>query len=521
MNWWQQLKYFFKRGGKRLEMLAVGENLESIEKHPKINVDKQERERIKQNFNIYAGKYDRVNYINSNGKSVQRDFFYLNMMKEVSRYISSVVFNEQCKIVISKTIDDSNKNTLENADDFIQHVFTHNKFKKNFAKYLEVMFATGGLAVRPYADVETGEIEFSWCLADTFYPIKNNSNGISECVISGVTTIHRDKETLYYTLLEFHEWKDDVYVVSNELYVSQEKNKLGKRVPLFDLYEGLEEQVTIKNLTRPMFAYLKPFGFNNISPHSPLGLGVCDNAKRTLEQINQTFDAFHWEIKQGKRKVIVTDHFLKTRDENGYIKQYLDDETDVFVALGGGIDDMKYQELASDIRASSYIESINKFMATLEMQVGLSTGTFTFDGKSIKTATEVVSENSATYRTRNSHIVEVEEFIKELIISVFELAKATVLPNGQRLYAGEIPESDDIGIDFDDGVFTDKNAQLEFLSKATTTELMPKVEAIQRLFNIPEEEATKWLEQINNEKYTSNPQTQQEISSTLLFGEEE
>ena len=67
------------------------------------------------------------------------------------------------------------------------------------------------------------------------------------------------------------------------------------------------------------------------------------------------------------------------------------------------------------------------------MQLGVSAGMFTFDGKSMKTATEVVSENSDTYQMRNSIVSLVEISLKELVISICELAKA----NG--IYSGEIP----------------------------------------------------------------------------------
>src|SRR5690606_16310161 len=146
-------------------------------------------------------------------------------------------------------------------------VFEHNDFKKNLMRYLEPMFAVGGIAVRPYVDQTTGEVEFAWALADAFYPLKTNSNGISEGVIKSVTTKIDRGTTVYYTLLEFHEWKNDLYVITNELYKSERSSEIGRRVPLDEIYEGLEEETTVKNLTRPMFNYLKPSGFNNINPH--------------------------------------------------------------------------------------------------------------------------------------------------------------------------------------------------------------------------------------------------------------
>lgn len=476
-------------------MQLTGKELNKLHDHPKINYNLSEYLRIEDTLRHYRGRYPDVEYVNSNGNQVKRRFNHLNMVKEVNKYMSSLLYNEQCSVIVGED--------KSAANEFIKEVLKNNKFNKNFSEYLESAMALGGLAVKPYVDND--KIEFSWCLANTFYPLKYNSNGISEAVIQSISERKEDKTKVYYTLLEFHTWDKDKYIISNELYRSTDKDKVGKQVPLADLYPDLTDYAEL-DLTQTNFAYLKPFGFNNISPNSPLGLGLCDNAKDTINQINSVFDEFAWEIKQGKRKVLVSDHYLRTTvDETGRRKQILDESTDVFVALFGDMDKMVNQDITKDIRSDSYITAINHFMKTLEMQVGLSVGTFTFDGRGIKTATEVVSENSQTYRTRNSHLTMVSEFIKDLIISTLELARITIGSNGVALYSGEIPTRDEIGVNFDDGVFTDKSAELDFLSKATLSGFMPKVEAIKRLFDIPEEEARKWLEQQISESEMANP----------------
>ena len=489
MQWLTRLVHYFKKGGGYLKDIAFGQTLNTITDHPRVSIDGNELERIQENFKVYKGIHKPIEYLNSNGQRVKRPFVSLNMAKVVSKYIASVVFNEECKIHV-----DGNGNK---ADEFIQNVFDDNHFKKNFSKYLEVMFATGGLAIRPYVD--GNKIEFSWCLADTFIPLQSNTNNVSECVISSVSTEIVGKKTHYYTLLEFHEWqKNGDYTITHELYWSEKKEQIGKRIPLTDYepYSELKEVITLKGLTRPLFAYVKPYGFNNINPRSPLGLSVFDNAKPTLQQIDETYDAFRWEIRQGKRRFIVSDHFLKGRQKSdGTFVTYFDDETDVFVGLPSGMDDMTKQDITSDLRTGQYIEAINKFISTLEMQTGLASGTFTFDGKSMKTATEVVSEKSDTYRTRNSHVSEVEEFIKELVVSVFELSIAS------GLYSGAVPTKDDVSVDFDDGVFNDKNSELEFLSKATLNKLMSRKEAIKRLFNLTDEQADAMVQAIAEEEY--------------------
>ena len=514
-----RIKNLFKRGGYALS----GQTLKSINDHPKINIDPAELARIEANFNIYKGNYPKIDYVNSMGDQQKRDYMNLNMMKLSADLLSGLVFNEQCEVVVSDAKEEEEAtNTYKSANDFIQHVFEHNDFKKNLAKYLEPMYATGGLAARPYVDMASGEIEFSWALANAFYPLRSNSNGISEGVMKSVTMKVEPQGEVYYTLLEFHEWENGVYVITNELYKSDNKGEIGSRVPLNALYEDLEESASIPGLTKPMFNYVTPAGFNNINPHSPLGLGITDNAKSTLTKINDTYDQFWWEIKMGQRTVFVSDQMLQTMpSEDGMPpKQVFDPDQNVFKAMRMADNEKPVIDATSDIRTEQYIAAINQTLRTLEMELKLSVGTFSFDGKSMKTATEIVSENDLTFRTRNDHVHEVEKFIKGLIVSILELAQATIW-NGGKLFDGDIPTFEHIGVDFDDGVFQDRAALLTFYGKAKAFGLIPTVEIIQRVFKVPKETAKQWLEEINKEQVELDPMEIEGRKPRTLFGDEE
>ena len=508
MKWWDKVKSFFR---KEADYLA-GKELTTIFDHDKVAFDSKEYDRIRDSFKFYAGEYDKVKYLNSNRELKERDYFHLNMMKEVTRTLADVMVNEDAEIIVISEDSEVNK--------FVQSVFDDTKFIRNLKRYIEPMLATGGLSVKPYFDVDEQKIDFSWSLADTFIPLRYNTNGISECVIPSVTTEVIDDKKVYYTLLEFHEWQEDgYYTITNELYKSDKKGKIGKRVRLNELYDDLEEVTTYNLFTRPNFSYLQPSGFNNINPESPLGLGICDNAKTTLQQINDTYDEFHWEIKQGKRRFLVSDHLTKVRfDENGRPIQYFDSDTDVFVPIRGEMDDVKHQDLTVSIRATEYITSINKFFATLEMQTGLSSGTFTFDGESVKTATEVVSRDSTTYRTRNSHLNNVEQFVKNLIISTIELARETFGADGHPLFSGVTPTEKDITVSFDDGVFESRSSELDFWGRAKMLGLASTQTALIKAFKLTEEEAEKEFNRIKVEQTLIDPYEQGKIAESTLLG---
>lgn len=515
-----RIKNLFKRGGYALS----GQTLKSINDHPKINIDPAELARIERNFKEYKGDYPNVEYYNSSGDIKKRKYMSINMIKLSSELLSGLVFNEQCEVVVSDAKDENKPtNTYESENDYIQHVFEHNDFKKNLARYLDPMFATGGLCVRPYVDGATGEIEFAWALANAFYPLRSNSNGISEGVMKSVTMKIIGGKEVYYTLLEFHEWEKESYVITNELYKSDNRSEIGKRVPLNELFEDLEEKADLHNLTRPNFNYVKPFGFNNLNPHSPLGLGITDNSKDMLKQINDTFDQFNWEIQMGQRTVFVSDQMLSLfPSEDGMPpKQVFDPNTNVFKSMRMSGEEEMVKDVTNDIRTEQYTAAINQSLKNLEMELKLSVGTFSFDGRSMKTATEVVSENDLTYRTRNNHVYEVEKFIKGLVVSVLELAKATKDINGKTLFDGDIPTFEHIGVDFDDGVFQDRSALLKFYGQAKMFGLIPTVEIIQRVFKVPKETAEQWLDEISKEQVEMDPVEIGNRNSKTLLGDEE
>lgn len=513
MNVINRIKNFFKKGGEILS----GETLKTINDHPKVNIDANELARIERNLNQYKGNYPKIEYINSQGDKVERNYMNLNLRKLSADVLAGLVFNEQCEVTVSDANDEDEKeNNYKNAHEFIEHVFEHNKFKKNLADYLEPCFALGGLTVRPYVD-DAGEIEFSWAIANAFYPLRSNSNGISEGVMKSVTSMSEGTKIIYYTLLEFHEWENELYVITNELYKSDKKGEIGKRVSLGEVYEGLQERTEIKGLSRPLFNYLKPSGFNNISPHSPLGLGICDNAASTLKKINDTYDQFWWEVKMGQRTVFVSDAMLNTLpDESGKPPiQVFDPDVNVYKSMRMGSDEEFIKDVTNDIRTEQYTAAINQSLRTLEMELKLSVGTFSFDGRSMKTATEIVSENDLTYRTRNDHVYEVEQFIKGLVVSVLELAKA------YDLFTGDIPTFEHIGVDFDDGVFQSKDALLNFYGKAKTFGLIPTVEIIQRVFKVPKKTAEEWLQIIQEEQGAIDPINISNEAARHMFGDEE
>lgn len=490
----QKVKDFFNRGRYNMQT----SNLNSILDHPKIAVSQEEYSRIQHNLTYYQSKFDDVEYINSEGDVKRRKFNHLPIARTASKKIASLVYNEQAEI----TSDN------KSVDEFISYTLDNDRFNKNFERYLESSLALGGLAMRPYVDGDRVRVAF--VQAPVFLPLQSNTQDVSNAAILTKAIQSEGRKNVYYTLVEFHEWvtadgkeqgstKDKSYYrITNELYKSDISDALGQRVNLSELYPDLEPVTMFKDLSRPLFTYLKTPGMNNKDINSPLGLSIFDNAKTTIDFINRTYDEFMWEVKMGQRRVIIPEQLTKltAQREDGSItfKRRFETDQNIYTQLGGGdMDANSIKDITTPIRSNDYITAISEGLKLFEMQIGVSAGMFSFDGKSMKTATEVVSENSDTYQMRNSIAALVEQSIKELCVSICELGKAT------GLYKGEIPELEDISVNLDDGVFTDRNAELAYWMQMVSAGFAPQRLGIQKTLNVSEEEAKDYLVEINGE----------------------
>lgn len=474
----ERIKNLFRKGGATL---GVINSLGTVLEHPKITMTQDEYKRIQENISFYQSNFPLVEYLNSDNELQHRPYRAINVSKAVARRLAKLVFNEGCTVKVDN----------DKADEFLKRIFSNNKFRKNFGEELEAGYAIGGLVLRPYYDSGSKSIKIAYCQANSFYPLQSNTNDISEGAIVTVNQEVEGKKTIYYTLIEFHEWINGIYTITNELYRSEDVNKVGVQIPLTELekYQDLEPRVQLPTVTRPLFVYIKLAGKNNINLSSPLGAGVIDNAKQQLVDINDKYDQFMWEIEKARTKIMASDHFFKTRfNEDGQPVQQFSSHTDIYQKLK--TDDPFIDTFAPSLNSTEYIASINFILRIVELQTGFSSGTFSFDGQSVKTATEIISENSETYSTRSDNVLIIEEAMKELVQTIFELADIYDLFNGE---VGEI------SIDFDDGIFISKESQLEYNNKAVVGQLMPRTEAIKRQFGLTDDEAIKWYKIIQAE----------------------
>lgn len=433
---------------------------------------------------IYMGEYkpwvqENVNTING---ITRRDKDTLNMAKIASQELATLVFNERCEISTSN----------DELTDHIQKILDDNAFNTKFQNYLEYQFAMGGMVVKPFMNPKN-KLQLSYVTADNFVPISWDNKNIYEAVFPKRTT----KKNAVFTLLEWHLWEEETYVVRNELYrAEKDSGELGKRVPLDMLYPDIEEEVRIENLEYPLFVYFQPATANNVDTEIPLGVPIYSHILPTLKAINDIYNSYMREFRLGKRRIIVpTTAIQVVPDESrgGELRRFFDPDDEVYEAMDiGDMDNGKIQDNSVGLRVQEHIDALNSQLNVLSAACGFSAGTFTFEDGGVKTATEVVSENSKTFRTKQSHENIIEAQLKQLVHVIVQMADLyDIFPTPTEEF--------DVSVMFDDSIAEDKDSETNREILLVNEKMNTRVRALMKIHGITEEEAIKLKEEIDEE----------------------
>jgi A118 family predicted phage portal protein len=482
-----------------LVKIGLLKSIENLVEHKDVSVNREMFDHIEKWKALYKGFHEdihEVTYHTIKHGLQKRRIMTMNMPKAAAQEMASLVFNEKCEI----SIDD------DTVAEFIEDIFDNNKFDKKFQDFIEYMFAHGGMVIKPY--IENEQIMLSFVTADCFIPISWKNDTIYEAVFP-YEFKKRDKK---YTHLEWHLWENGQYIIRNEVYESQNGADLGVKVPLKDHFPDLEEKVHLKGFKRPLFAYFKPNTANNIDTQSPLGISLYANAIDTIQAIDTAFDSFHREFRLGRKRIIVPAHMLKpvVDPETGQIHRYFDSTDETYEGFNGDMDENKIQDISVELRVDEHIAAINALLNVFAMQTGFSTGTFSFDGKSMKTATEVVSEQSKTFKSKQSHEVIIESALQELIQSIVAM--------GELYNMISAPDEYEITVTFDDSIAEDKSTDIKQQIQLVTSGLQSHKRAIMKIHGVTEEEALKIMKEIEQEQLESDPMFLDDRRQQRLFG---
>ena len=443
----------------------------------------------------------------------------LCLAKAVCAEMAGLIWSEQCQVHVSSG-KELKKNENDPLDDYVQKVLCDNAFVTKMQEHIEQSLALGGGALKVWAEadhidgkpVEGSEhIEIGYAMADQFVPTAWTNAKVTE----GVFISREAKDGYYYTRLEWHKWDGKTYVVENELYRSEIKEVmnaegekepqdiLGYRYPLQSIYPFLNDRTPLEYVEDSLFAYYRTAIANNIDDNSPLGVSIYANALATLHALDVCYDSFMREFTLGKKRIIVPASAVRTVVDptSGTYCRYFDANDEVYEALAtDDIDQLKIHDNSVELRIDEHISAINAFLSVLCLQIGFSAGTFTFDQhQGLKTATEVISENSKTYKTIKSHQTQIKSAIERLVHGIINVAQIYDIEYDGQKISNLVNNGYEVKVNFDDSILQDRQTNINEGIMLMNSGLMSKMTYMTKILGMTEEEAKQELEKIKSE----------------------
>lgn len=431
---------------------------------------------------VYKGFYSAWHLIPAptiENPRAKRNMFYLNLSKAVCAELAGMVWTDQTDVTVTT---DGFTPTEANPDDplqkFVDKVLQKNNFQRKMLECVEQAAALGGEALKVWADFKRDEngnaipdsirLKIGFCQADQFVPISWDNANVTE----GVFISRQARGGYYYTRLEFHKWDGATYVITNELYRSdmykmgstEPQDILGVRIPLDTIFPMMDEETTIQGIEASLFSYFRTPCANNVDDNSPLGVSIYANAMETLHALDICFDSFVREFRLGKKRIIVPARMIKNVVDplTGEQRRFFDATDETYEALStDDPDSLKIQDNSVELRVEEHVAAMNAFLNIFCLQIGLSAGTFSFDAKGgLKTATEVVSENSKTYKTVKNFQNMLRPAVEHLVRNIIDLGALYDMDIDGIKIATLRDRGYDVAIGMDDGITQDRQTNI-------------------------------------------------------------
>lgn len=374
----------------------------------------------------------------------------LGMAKKLSEDVADLLLNERVKITLSDEV----------TGDFVQRVLDDNRFLVLGNDYQERKAYTGTVAYVPYLyDMEvsedgsilSGQIGIDYVSAGNIYPVSWNNGQVTECIFTFPKTVSRKK----YVQVQYHKLEAGQYVIENSVLECVSGSREGKEL-MPDEWKQLRPFATLAarmetGAAEPQFVIDRLNIVNNADEDesNPMGVAIFANSIDVLKKLDIEYDSYSSEFELGRKRIFVAPELLRNHDGS----PAFDPEDTVFYKLPDDYDQKAeglIHEINMDLRADQHSKAINDDLNYLSLKCGFGTERYRFDGSNVKTATEVISENSDMYRMLKKHEIILEDSIKQLIHIIIRLG----IVLGQPLK----PEVE-IVIDFDDSIIEDKQSK--------------------------------------------------------------
>lgn len=367
----------------------------------------------------------------------------LGMAKKVCEDWANLLMNEKVQITLKG----------RREQEFVDRVLTANNFTVKSNEMQEMKSALGtvayiprvvGQAVNESGEIVRGEassIELDYVTIEHIFPLAWQNGIITECAFDSMVT-RAGKNYLY---LQIHR-KDEngLYVIENSIYRYENEtlsDALLTEVPGFERIPPVVHTGSDKR----QFVIDRPNIANNLDYLLPVGISVYANAIDVLCGVDCAYDCYVNEFENGPMMMMIKMPATRWEDD----EPTLDDN------------DRRFYLLPEDTQQGNVVETISPTLRTEQLNVGLQDHLnmlsskcgfgetyYRFNGGSVATATQVISENSTMFRTIKKHEIVLEQVLVELCRILLRL--------GNTAMNAGLNEDVEISIDFDDSIIEDK-----------------------------------------------------------------
>lgn len=384
------------------------------------------------------------NYTVQNGeRQVKCRRYSLGMGKKLCEDWANLLMNEKVQITLEG----------QKEQDFIDLVLTENNFTVKANEMQEMKSALGTVAYVPRVigqeisesgDIVPGNasgIVLDYVTIENIYPLSWQNGYISECAFSSEVT-RGGKDYLY---LQIHRREaNGNYVIENRIYRYDNEQLADEQLVNVKGFENLPPVVHTGSDKR-QFVIDRPNIANNVNYLLPTGIAIYANAIDVLQGVDIAYDSYVNEFKLGKKRIMVKPSAAQYLDGT----PAFDPDDVVFYVMPEDTEDgAVVTPIDMTLRTAEHNTGIQDQLNILSSKCGFGETYYRFDGGSVATATQVISENSTMFRTIKKHEIILEQALKELC--------RILLRMGNTAMNAGLNEGVEISIDFDDSIIEDK-----------------------------------------------------------------
>lgn len=426
------------------------------------------------------------NYTVQNGeRQVKCRRYSLGMGKKLCEDWANLLMNEKVKITLEG----------QKEQDFIDLVLTENNFSVKANEMQELKSALGTVAYVPRVigqeisesgDIVPGNasgIVLDYVTIENIYPLSWQNGYISECAFSSDVT-RGGKDYLY---LQIHRREDNGnYVIENRIYRYNNEQLADEQLVNVKEFENIPPVVHTGSDKR-QFVIDRPNIANNVNYLLPTGIAIYANAIDVLQGVDIAYDSYVNEFKLGKKRIMVKPSAAQYLDGT----PAFDPEDVVFYVMPEDTENgAVVTPIDMTLRTAEHNTGIQDQLNILSSKCGFGETYYRFDGGSVATATQVISENSTMFRNIKKHEIVLEQALVELCRILLRL--------GNTAMNAGLNEDVEISIDFDDSIIESKDTDFQRDMQMLNAGIMNDWEFRMRWFNEDEETAKAALPKMHD-----------------------